>query len=149
MEKDLNQTPSQAPSQVLADVPKPTCRFCTAPVAIDAFFCPTCGKKLKEPPFTFSWARFIGNLTLTILLPPLGIFPGIKHLKKDDQKAKILGAIYIVVTIIVTVVMIKVFYDFINSTNKMLNETYLMQDYLNDPSGSVEEQAEQLQGLGQ
>jgi hypothetical protein len=67
----------------------------------------------------------------------------------NDQKAKILGILYILITILVTIVMIKVFYDFIINTNKMLNETYLMQDYIDNPSGSVIDQAEQLQELSQ
>ena len=150
MEENQNLVPpGQTPEkQTLANSPELTCKFCHAPISQDVFFCPTCGKKLKEPPFKFTWAKFIGNMTLTILLPPLGIYPGIKHLRQPDQTAKILGSVYIIVTIIVCVVMVKVFVDFIDNTNKMLNSTYLMQDYINDPSGSVEEQTNELQQLG-
>lgn len=143
------QTPVKQMMVDIKNAPNLTCRFCMAPTPPGVFFCPTCGKKLQEPPFTFSWAKFIGNMTLTILLPPMGIFPGIRHLRKDDQTAKILGITYIIVTVIATVVMLKITMDFVNNINEELNSTYLMQDYLNNPSGSVENQAEQLQQLEQ
>jgi len=79
------------------------------------YFCPNCGKKIKEPPLSTSIGKQIYIYALSILLPPLGLWPGIKYLLQGSTKARIIGIVAIVLTIISTVLTIKITLDFVNS----------------------------------
>ncbi|MBI2621555.1 MAG: zinc ribbon domain-containing protein [Candidatus Levybacteria bacterium] len=93
----------------------PTCKYCKAPISDTFYFCPNCGKKLKEPPFRFSWGKTIVIVLESIFLPPLGLIPGIRYLLKDNTKAQILGLAAIVITFISTGIVIIYSINFINS----------------------------------
>ncbi len=86
---------------------KQLCRFCNTPVSDNFFFCPTCGKKLHEPPITM--VKQIGIYALSILLPPLGLWPGLKYVFQKDEKTKMVGIIAIILTIISTIVTLWLF----------------------------------------
>jgi hypothetical protein len=89
------------------------CRFCNAPVSDSFFFCPTCGKKLHEPPMTI--AKQIGIYAMSLLLPPLGLWPGIRYVLQKDEKIKTVGIIAIILTIISTIVTLWLFMNTISS----------------------------------
>ncbi len=76
------------------------CPACHQPVVPEWYFCPNCGKELKAKPVKVSAATQIGIYALSVFLPPLGIWPGIKYLFKESRGAKIVGTIAIVLTII-------------------------------------------------
>ena len=82
------------------------CRYCGFSVLGDYYFCPNCGKKLKEPPVSVSIGRQIYIYALSLILPPLGLWPGIKYLRQDNPIAKRIGIIAIVLTIISTILTI-------------------------------------------
>ena len=93
------------------DVPLPPtsggaafCPQCGAAVPPDAHFCPRCGKELSEPPFSMSIIGQVGLYALSIFLPPLGLWPGIKYARKKDPTARRIGWIAIALTIASTVV---------------------------------------------
>ena len=88
------------------------CRFCNSPVSANFFFCPTCGKKINEPPITV--AKQIGIYAISILLPPLGLWPGIKYVLQKDEKTKLVGIVAIILTIISSVITIWVFMNFMS-----------------------------------
>lgn len=73
------------------------CKYCSYPVSENFNFCPNCGKMLKEPPITLM--KQLGVYALSVFLPPLGLWPGIRYLMQKDDKAKIVGLIAIVLTI--------------------------------------------------
>lgn len=123
------------------------CKYCKNPIAENFYFCPNCGKKLKEPPFKFSWEKTIVIVLESILLPPLGLFPGIRHLRMKETGAKILGMAALVITTISTIIMIIFLKNYINNVNKQLNDVNYLQNIMENPSGSVQNQAEQLQNL--
>lgn len=76
------------------------CPSCKTEVSILDFFCPVCGKKLKEKPLSTSISKQIFIYLLSTLLPPLGLWPAIKYLRQGDNKSKKIGIIAIVLTII-------------------------------------------------
>lgn len=96
-----------------------TCKFCGFPVSTNFYFCPNCGKKLNEPPITT--AKEIGVYLLSVFLPPLGLWPGIKYLLQKNEKAKRIGAIAIILTIISAVITIWISVVAINNINQGLN----------------------------
>ncbi len=60
---------------------------------------------------------------LSFLLPPLGLWPGIKYLKQKDEKSRMIGFIVIVLTIISTAITIWFTLGFINTFNQSINSS--------------------------
>lgn len=84
-------------------------------------FCPNCGKMLKESHFPIPIEKQIGVYALSILLPPLGLWPGIKYLIGKNEKAKTVGAIAIILTVISTIITLWTAIGFVNQINKNVN----------------------------
>lgn len=108
-----------------------TCKYCGFSISPSFYFCPNCGKKLAEPPKSTSIGKQLYIYTISILLPPLGLMPGIKYLMDKNQKAKIIGIIAIVLTVISSVISI-----------------YLTLSFLNSQASFTNNQIDQLQNLG-
>jgi len=100
------------------------CPFCHFSLAQNFYFCPNCGKKISEPPITV--AKEIGVYLLSVFLPPLGLWPGIKYLSSKNQKTKRVGTIAIILTILSTVITIwlsvAMFNNLSQSVNSQLNQ---------------------------
>jgi hypothetical protein len=84
--------------------PANICPVCHQPVLAEYYFCPNCGRALKEKPVKITILAQIGFYALAIFLPPLGLWPGIKYVIKKSPQARWVGAITIVLTLISTVV---------------------------------------------
>lgn len=95
------------------------CKFCGQQVFTNYYFCPYCGKKLIEPPITI--LKEIGIYLLSVLLPPLGLWPGIKFLMQKDKRARRVGVIAIILTIVSTVLTIYLSIIAFDSINKIVN----------------------------
>lgn len=78
------------------------CTVCHQPILSSYYFCPNCGFNLKESPIPVSIPVQIGVYALSIFLPPLGLYPGIKYLLKKSPQAKRVGIVAIVLTILST-----------------------------------------------
>ena len=125
------------------------CKHCHEHVQAEFYFCPNCGNKIHEPPYKFSLLATIGVILESILLPPLGIFPGVKYLRKDDHRAKIIGITAIILTILSMIFLVMFLKNYINSVNKQLNDVNYLQNMYENPQGSAFEQAKELQKLNQ
>lgn len=95
-----------------------TCKFCGQTVLSNYYFCPYCGKKLIEPPITA--LKEISVYLLSVFLPPLGLWPGIRYLSQKNEKAKRVGTIAIILTIISTVVTIWISIGLVNNINQTI-----------------------------
>ncbi len=95
------------------------CKFCGQTVATNYYFCPYCGKKLIEPPI--SAIKEIGVYLLSVFLPPLGLWPGVRYLLQKNPKAKRVGTIAIILTIISSVVTIWLSVIAFNGLSQTLN----------------------------
>jgi hypothetical protein len=80
-----------------------TCPFCHFSVNDTFYFCPSCGKKIKDPPASTSVSKQISIYLISILLPPLGLWPGVSYLLDKNEKAKMIGLVAIVLTIVSTI----------------------------------------------
>jgi hypothetical protein len=96
-----------------------TCPFCHFQLLQSYYFCPNCGKKINEPPV--SNAKALGVCLISILLPPLGLWPGVKYLFAKEQKTRIVGAIAIALTILSTVITIWLSIGLLNNINQSVN----------------------------
>lgn len=95
----------------------PTCRQTISP---EFFFCPYCGGKLRGKPLSTSVFVQVGIYLLSIFLPPLGLWPGVKYVRSGDKKAKTIGMAAIVLTIISTVVLVWYSYELIGQLTQSL-----------------------------
>jgi len=102
--------------------PQLNCPSCKQNIALSDYFCPNCGKKLKEKPQSTTILRQIFIYLLSILLPPLGLWPGIKYLKQKDGKSRMIGFIAIVLTIISIVITAWLYLGFMKNLNQQLNQ---------------------------
>ncbi|MCX6800411.1 MAG: hypothetical protein NT091_04680 [Candidatus Falkowbacteria bacterium] len=103
----------------------PLCLICHQSILEKYYFCPNCGNSLKEKSIRVSIVTQIGLYTLAILMPPLGLWPGIKYLIKKDSQAKRIGIILIILTIISTIITIWTFFQFFNNYLDQLNGALL------------------------
>ena len=106
------------------------CSRCQTNVSSLDYFCPNCGRKLKEKPLSTSVLKQVLIYSLSLLLPPLGIWPAIKYLQQPDQKSKNVGIVSLVLTIISIVVTIYLCVGLLNSVSAQLNNQLQMyQDF--------------------
>jgi hypothetical protein len=100
------------------------CPFCHFSLNETFYFCPNCGKQINEPPITI--AKQIGVYLISIFLPPLGLWPGIKYLFSKEQRTKRVGMIAIALTIFSTVITlwlsVALFNNLSQNVNSQLNQ---------------------------
>lgn len=99
-----------------------TCKYCGFQTLDSYYFCPNCGKKLKQPPLSTSISKQIYIYAISVLFPPLGLWPGIKYLLQKDSLSKIIGIIAIILTIVSTIITVKVTMDFIGGQSNLVNQ---------------------------
>lgn len=75
-----------------------------------------------------SFGALLWLFILSTLLPPLGIGRTFRYIKAEDKKAKMVGWISLVVTIIAAVVMVLWSISALNSVNQQINSQ--MSQYL-------------------
>lgn len=90
----------------------PKCKGNISPLDI---FCPICGNRVKEKTVSTSVLTQILIYLFSILLAPLGIIPAIKYLKQQDQKARNIGIVAIILTIASVIVISWITIDVINT----------------------------------
>jgi hypothetical protein len=102
------------------------CSVCHQPIRPEFYFCPNCGKDLKEKPLSVSINAQISIYALSIITPPLCFLTikwwhGVKYLKADDPKSKEIGIIAIVLLVLSTAV--AVWFLFVLTTELMQSLT--------------------------
>src|ERR1700694_865939 len=81
----------------MQDTPCPSCKYVSKP---DWHFCPNCGKVLIEKPPSTTFFKQLMIYSISFFLAPLGIGWGIKYIRSRDKKAKIVGWIAIILTVV-------------------------------------------------
>jgi len=101
------------------------CPVCHQTISEKDYFCSNCGHNLKEKSVAISAVTQIGFYALAILLPPLGLWPGIKYAMKNNPYAKRVGIITIGLTLISSAVTIwatfALFDSYLNQLNGVLD----------------------------
>jgi hypothetical protein len=92
-----------------------SCPVCHEPVRPEFYFCPNCGKNLKEKPLSTSLGAQIKIYLWSILTPPMcfltiGSWHGVKYLKSNDPKAKKIGMVAIILLALSTVLTVWLVY---------------------------------------
>lgn len=94
-----------------------SCPFCHYPTIEAFYYCPNCGKSLKLAPISIF--KQIGIYAISILLPPLGLWPGIKYLRQGTGKARTVGLIAIILTLISSAITIWITIVFIGQITQV------------------------------
>ena len=97
------------------------CQVCHSPLQLTWFYCPNCGKNLKEKPIEISLIKQIFIYLVSFFLAPLGLGWGFKYIKSNDEKVRMVGIISILLTVISIVIMIFVFKGVFDQYAKLLN----------------------------
>jgi hypothetical protein len=97
------------------------CRYCKAGISSEDYFCPNCGKQLKVKPSSTGFWNQAGIYLLSFLLPPFGLWPGIKYLRQPDKKAKMVGLVAILLTVISIALSFWIVAAYMDSYSKLLN----------------------------
>jgi len=98
------------------------CPYCKRNVSSLDYFCPNCGKKIKEKPLSTSLTKQSLIYLLSAFLPPMGIWPAIKYLRQPDKKSKKIGLIAIILTVASIVITLWLTTGFIKSFQKQLEK---------------------------
>lgn len=117
--KKVNST-VQTPEEILSSAKK--CKTCGFQISEIYFYCPNCGRKLKNAPQSLSITRQIYVYLISLFLPPLGLWPAIRYLFDKRPKAKLIGVIAIVLTIISIFLTFKITTDFLNAQKQIANQ---------------------------
>lgn len=80
------------------------CAGCHFPTAETFYFCPNCGRKIHEPPVSTGVPKQLGIYLISVFLPPLGLWPGIRYVRQPNQNMRIIGTIAICLTVLSTIV---------------------------------------------
>ena len=89
----------------------PACPVCHQAVQPEFYFCPNCGKALKEKPLSTSSGTQAWIYALSIAMPwiaflALSYWPGIKYMRSGDESAKQIGIIATVLMALSTIFML-------------------------------------------
>lgn len=98
------------------------CPFCSSLIDSTAFFCPICGKNVKQKPFSTGILAQVGLYLVSVLLPPLFIGWTIKYLKSTDAKTKQIGIISLVLTIVSLVAAVWFSISFTKTLTQQVNQ---------------------------
>jgi hypothetical protein len=106
------------------------CPFCNKTIDATAYFCPLCGKKVREKPVSTSFWPVAGLMISSILLPPLNLVWTARYLKSSEPKTKRIGIISLIITLIALVVGIWLAVVFAQNVNEQVNKQMKQYQYL-------------------
>lgn len=76
------------------------CPFCGTSIDSLAFFCPTCGKKVREkPPSTGFWSQLLLYF-VSLFLPPFGLGLTLRYLRYPTPTSHRVGFVSLALTLI-------------------------------------------------
>lgn len=82
----------------------PHCPVCKISVTDNDFFCPNCGKKLKDKPVTTGIGKQLVVYSICLFAPPFGLVWAWKYFKLGTAEGKKIGIICIILTVISLVI---------------------------------------------
>jgi hypothetical protein len=98
------------------------CPYCFHTLTGGDYFCPFCGKQIKDKPLDFSPLKQLSVYTVSILLPPAGLWPAYKYLKSKDPRAKKIGIVCIILTVISVIASAYFLSSLVTSVNTQIND---------------------------
>ena len=103
------------------------CKYCSLPISREDFFCPHCGKKLKDKPVSLGILSLSWLFILSTLVPPFGIGLTIRYIRAEDERARIIGWVSLGITVFALVTTVWISIGLMNTINQQMNS--VMQSY--------------------
>jgi uncharacterized membrane protein YvbJ len=97
------------------------CKECGHELSDEALICPNCGKPQRDKPLSVSLLKQITVYSVSLFLPPFGLWYTWKYLKQKNNKSKKIGITSLILTIISIIVVIWFIERFVSSINQSLN----------------------------
>ncbi len=97
------------------------CPKCGSAISPDAYFCPNCGNKIKNPPPSVSFGAQFGVYFVSLFIPPFGLWYAYKYLKHGGSAEKKIGYAAIVLTAIGIWLAVWTAQSLMNSLNQALS----------------------------
>jgi hypothetical protein len=101
--------------------PQIICPKCERRIDPSFYFCPNCGKKIKEKPVSIELWPQIKLYLISVMLPPLGIGLTIRYLRSESKKANVIGVVSLILTVSALIYVTWYSINFVNEFNKQLN----------------------------
>lgn len=101
----------------------PVCKSCQNLISTTYFFCPYCGKKLKEPLLATSFGRQLGMYFTAVFFPIIAIAPGLRYINQREEKSKAVGTIILLIAGITLMVEVYLAFEFYQQFGKYLNSS--------------------------
>lgn len=98
-----------------------SCKSCKFQTQLIWYFCPNCGKILKEKPIIISIGKQLLIYLVSFFLSPMGLIWGIKYLKNPNVQVKFVGIISILLTVVSIGLMLLSIKNFIYQYGPLLN----------------------------
>ena len=86
------------------------------------YFCYNCGKNLHPAPLSTSIATQAWIYIGSVILAPMGLVWGLRYVRQPSSKAKMVGAISIILTVITLIIMSKLITVYIANVNEKVTQ---------------------------
>lgn len=100
-----------------------TCPKCGGVVAIAANFCPACGNLLKPSALATSFSKQLIIYLVSFFLPPFGLGWAMKYLRSADPRARTIGIVSILLTVLSLLLTFWIASSLMNSYSQILNNS--------------------------
>jgi uncharacterized OB-fold protein len=97
------------------------CEECGHEIPDEALVCPNCGKPQKNKPLSTSLSGQMKVYSVSLFLPPFGLWYVYKYLKQKNSKSKKIGIVALILTIISVIGTICLTIGVMNSVNQAMN----------------------------
>lgn len=119
MDPSIQSTPT--PIESMQTNPDLVCDFCHTVNPSTFFFCPNCGKVLRQKPLSTSIYKQVWIYFVALAIPPFGLFSGIKYLRQKTYKENLVGLTSVILTVISIVASIWIALISINKIQTMVS----------------------------
>ena len=100
----------------------PVCPACHIAVRPTDYFCSNCGKNLHTAPPGTTTTDQIKLYLGSVFLVPMGIFWGLRYLRVDNGRSKIVGIIAMALSVVTFIVAVRYTVNLVNAINSQVEK---------------------------
>ncbi len=102
--------------------PQVICPQCHATMRAEYYFCYNCGKNLHPAPLSTSVLTQTGIYVGSVILAPMGLIWGLRYLRQSSGKAKMIGLVSVILTVVTLIIMSKLITVYIARVNEQVTK---------------------------
>ncbi len=97
------------------------CPKCKADILETAYFCSNCGRSLRSKPEDTSIVKQIFVYFVSLFLAPFGLGYAFKYLRQTDRKARMIGVISLILTVVAIIAVVVISTAFLEQQYSAIN----------------------------